>query len=97
MNSLRTGMLWLALTPLAMADEPDLCQINLQEIDDYWPTIEAMLEEPAKGSLEQALAQAKAAQQAGKVNQCIVLSTQVLDSIKGLGGDGSGASGASGY
>ncbi|MGE4407686.1 hypothetical protein [Pseudomonas sp.] len=85
----------LLASPAAFAQQ-DLCQTNLQEIDDNMATSMATLGEPAKSKIEEYVQQAKQAQQAGDTEACIAHSTKALQELKGPGSTGSGGTSGSG-
>jgi len=74
----------------------DLCQINLQEIDDNMATNTATLGEPAKSKVDEYVKQARQAQQSGDTEACIAHSTKALQELKGPGSTGSGGTAGSG-
>jgi hypothetical protein len=74
----------------------DLCQTNLQEIDDNMATNTATLGEPAKSQVDEYVKQARQAQQSGDTEACIAHSTKALQELKGPGSTGSGGTAGSG-
>ena len=64
----------LLASPAVFAQQ-DLCQTNLQEIDDNMATNTATLGEPAKSKVEEYVQQARQAQQSGDTEACIAHST----------------------
>jgi len=74
----------------------DLCQINLQEIDDNMATNTATLGEPAKSKVDEYVNQAREAQQSGDTEACIAHSTKALQELKGPGSSGSSGTAGSG-
>jgi len=85
----------LLASPAAFADM-NLCQTNLQEIDDNMATNMATLGEPAKSQVEEHVEQAKQAQQSGDTEACITHSTKALQELKGPGSSGSSGTSGSG-
>lgn len=86
----------LLASPAAFAASNDLCQTNLQEIDDNMATSMATLGEPAKSQVEELVGQARQAQQSGDKEACITHSTKALQELKGPGSTGSGGTSGSG-
>lgn len=86
----------LLASPAAFAADMNLCETNLQEIDDNMATTMATLGEPAKSQTEEHVAQAKSAQQSGDTEACITHSTKALQELKGPGSSGSGGTSGSG-
>lgn len=86
----------LIASPAAFAADKDLCQLNLQEIDDNMATNQATLGEPARGTIEELIGQARQAQQSGNTEECIAHSTKALQELKGPGSSGSTGSSGSG-
>lgn len=86
----------LIASPAAFAADKDLCQINMQEIDDNMTTNEATLGEPARSQVEELVGQARQAQTAGNTEECIAHSTKALQELKGPGSSGSGGTAGSG-
>lgn len=86
----------LIASPAAFAADKDLCQLNLQEIDDNMATSQATLGEPARGTVEELVSQARQAQQAGNTEECIAHSTKALQEVKGPGSSGSSGTSGSG-
>ncbi|WP_181295756.1 hypothetical protein [Pseudomonas sp. Q2-TVG4-2] len=85
----------LIASPAAFAADKDLCQINMQEIEDNLATGQAItLGEPASSQVEDLVKQARQAQQAGDTEACIVHTTKALQELEGPGS--SGSSGTSG-
>jgi len=86
----------LLASPAVFAQQ-DLCQTNLQEIDDNMATNTATLGEPAKSKVEEYVQQARQAQQSGDTEACIAHSTKALQELKGPpGSSGSGGTAGSG-
>jgi len=85
----------LLASPAAFAADKDLCQINMQEIQDNMTTNQATLGEPARSQVEEYTNQAREAQQAGDTEKCITLTTQALQRLKGPGSSESGTAGSS--
>jgi len=85
----------LLASPAVFAAQ-DLCQTNLQEIEDNMATQSTTLGEPAKSQVEEHVMQAKQAQQAGDTEGCIAHSTKALQELKGPGSSGSGGTAGSG-
>lgn len=83
-------------SPAAFAADKDLCELNMQEIDDNMATTMATLGEPAKSKVDKHLQQARQAQQAGDTEACIAHSTKALQELKGPGSSGSGGTSGSG-
>lgn len=86
----------LIASPAAFAADKDLCQLNMQEIDDSMTTNQATLGEPARSEIEELVSQAKQAQQAGNTEECIAHSTKALQDLKGPGSSGAGGTAGSG-
>lgn len=86
----------LLASPGAFAANKDLCEINMQEIENNMATTMATLGEPAKSQVEEHLEQARQAQQAGDTEACIAHSTKALQELKGPGSSGSGGTSGSG-
>jgi hypothetical protein len=82
-------------SPAAFAAEKDLCEINMQEIEDNMATTMTSLGEPARSQVEEHVGQARQAQQAGNTEDCIVHSTKALQELKGPGSSTTGSSGSS--
>jgi len=91
---LATGI--LLASPAAFAADMNLCETNLQEIDDNMTTTMVTLGEPAKGQIEELVVQARQAQQGGNIEDCIAHSTKALQQLEGPGSSGSGGSAGSG-
>jgi len=85
----------LLASPAVFAQD-DLCQLNLQEIDDNMATNTATLGEPAKSQVDEYVKQARQAQQSGDTEACIAHSTKALQELKGPGSTGSGGTAGSG-
>jgi len=85
----------LLASPVVFAQD-DLCQLNLQEIDDNMATNTATLGEPAKSQVDEYVKQARQAQQSGDTEACIAHSTKALQELKGPGSTGSGGTAGSG-
>ncbi|WP_312243569.1 hypothetical protein [Stutzerimonas nitrititolerans] len=85
----------LLASPAAFADT-NLCQTNLQEIDDNMATNMATLGEPAKSQVEEYVEQARQAQQSGDTEACIAHTTKALQELKGPGSSGSGGTSGTG-
>ncbi|MCQ4322835.1 hypothetical protein [Stutzerimonas stutzeri] len=86
----------LLASPVAFAADKDLCEINMQEIEDNMATSMTTLGQPAKGQVEDHVNQARQAQQAGDTKGCITHSTKALDELKGPGSSGSTGSSGTG-
>ncbi|ESQ98189.1 hypothetical protein F753_17195 [Stutzerimonas chloritidismutans AW-1] len=84
----------LLASPAVFAQD-DLCQLNLQEIDDNMAT-NTTLGEPAKSQVDEYVKQARQAQQSGDTEACIAHSTKALQELKGPGSTGSGGTSGSG-
>ncbi|MBU1807705.1 MAG: hypothetical protein KKC02_22050 [Gammaproteobacteria bacterium] len=84
----------LLASPAVFAQD-DLCQLNLQEIDDNMAT-NTTLGEPAKSQVDEYVKQARQAQQSGDTGACIAHSTKALQELKGPGSTGSGGTSGSG-
>jgi hypothetical protein len=84
----------LLASPAVFAQD-DLCQLNLQEIDDNMAT-NTTLGEPAKSQVDEYVKQARQAQQSGDTEACIAHSTKALQELKGPGSTGSGGTAGSG-
>lgn len=85
----------LIASPAAFAADKNLCQLNLQEIDDLMATNQATLGEPARTEVEDLVKQARQAQQSGKTEDCIAHSTKALQELKGPGSsDANGTAGS---
>lgn len=85
----------LIASPAAFATEKDLCEINMQEIDDNMATTMTTLGEPARSQVEDYVKQAREAKQAGNTEDCIVHSTKALQELKGPGSSTPGSAGSS--
>lgn len=85
----------LLASPAVFAQD-DLCQLNLQEIDDNMATNTATLGEPAKSQVDEYVKQARQAQQSGDTEACIAHSTKALQELNGPGSTGSGGTSGSG-
>ena len=85
----------LLASPVAFPDT-NLCQTNLQEIDDNMATNMATLGEPAKSQVEEYVEQARQAQQSGDTEACIAHTTKALQELKGPGSSGSGGTSGTG-
>lgn len=68
----------LLASPVFAAD--DLCDANLQKIDDHMATMTATSEDLVKSVKEQT-DDARAAKAAGNEKDCIALTTKVLDQL----------------
>ena len=86
----------LLASPAAFAADKNLCEINMQEIDDNMATNMATLGEPAKSQIEEHIEQARQAHQSGDEEACITHSTKALQELKGPGSSGSGGTSGSG-
>lgn len=86
----------LLACPVAFAADKDLCEINMQEIDDNMATNMSTLGEPTKSKVDEHLQQARQAQQSGDIETCIAHSTKALNELKGPGGTGSSGTSGSG-
>lgn len=86
----------LLASPAALAQDMNLCQINLQELEQNLATNQATLGEPARTQVEEYHQQAKAAQSAGDVKACIAHTEKALQMLKGPGGPGTSTPGTSG-
>ena len=84
----------LLASPAVFAQQ-DLCQTNLQEIDDNMATNTATLGEPAKSKVE-VCPTGRQAQQSGDTEACIAHSTKALQELKGPGSSGSSGAAGSG-
>lgn len=82
-------------SPAAFAAEQDLCEINMQEIEDNMATSMTTLGEPARSQIEDYIKQARQAKEAGNTEECIVHSTKALQELKGPGSSTTGSSGSS--
>ena len=85
----------LLASPAVFAQQ-DLCQTNLQEIDDNMATNTATLGEPAKSKVEDIPTGPPGTQQSGDTEACIAHSTKALQELKGPGSSGSGGTAGSG-
>ena len=74
----------LIASPAVFAADKDLCQLNLQEIDDNMATNKATLGDPARGEVQDLIKKARDAKQSGD--------TAEDDGSTGSAGTGSGAS-----
>ncbi|QGZ32765.1 hypothetical protein [Stutzerimonas stutzeri] len=79
----------LIASPAAFAADQDLCQLNMQEIDDNMSTSQVTLGEPARSEVEELISQARQAQQSGDTETCIAHSTKALQELEGPGSSGS--------
>ncbi len=84
----------LLASPAAFAAEKDLCEINMQEIEDNMATTLTTLGEPARSQIEEHVKQAREAKQAGNTEECIVHSTKALQELKGPGSSTPGSAGS---
>lgn len=85
----------LISSPAAFAADKDLCEINMQEIDDNMATSMTSLGEPARSEVEELVKQAREAKDAGNTEECIVHSTKALQELKGPGSSTPGSAGSS--
>jgi len=81
-------------TPLFAAD--DLCDVNLQKIDDTMTTSSATLGQPLEGQVKDLQKEAMTAKASGDTEACIAASGQALQLLQTPGGDGAsgGATGS---
>ncbi|WP_417791473.1 hypothetical protein [Stutzerimonas xanthomarina] len=79
----------LIASPSVFADDKNLCELNMQEIEDDMATNSATLGEPARSEVEELIKQARQAKQAGDTENCIVHTTQALRKLEGPGSSGS--------
>jgi len=86
----------LIASPAAFAADKDLCQLNMQEIDDNMATSQATLGEPALSEVEDLIKQARQAQQSGDTETCIAHSTKALQELEGPGSSGSSSTSGTG-
>jgi hypothetical protein len=86
----------LIASPAAFAADQDLCQLNMQEIDNNMATSQATLGEPARSEVEDLIKQARQAQQAGDTETCIAHTTKALQELEGPGSSGSTGSSGTG-
>ncbi len=68
----------LIASPAVFAADKDLCQLNLQEIDDNMATNKATLGDPARGEVQDLIKKARDAKQSGDTETCIAQSTKAL-------------------
>ncbi len=76
--------------PVFAAD--DLCEINLQKIDDTMTT-NPTLGQPLQGQVEELQQKAMSAKAAGKTEDCIAASGQALQLLRTPGNGGTGGGG----
>ncbi|MFC3606328.1 hypothetical protein [Stutzerimonas tarimensis] len=88
----------LLASPAAFAQDQDLCELNMAEVDQHMTTSMATMGEPARTKVEGYIETAEEAQATGDTDTCIAQSTMALQILKGPGGSdaGSAAGGASG-
>lgn len=86
----------LIASPAAFAVDKNLCQLNLQEIEDNMATSKATLGEPARTQVQDLIKQARQSQQSGDVEACIAQSTKALQELEGPGSSGSTGSAGTG-
>jgi hypothetical protein len=73
----------------------DLCDVNLQKINDGMTTSSSTLGEPMKTQLSELKAEAEKAREAGDEKGCIAASGKALQMLRAPG-DGGGSNGGSG-
>ena len=83
----------LIASPAVFAADKDLCQLNLQEIDDNMATNKATLGDPARGEVQDLIKKARDAKQS---ETCIAQSTKALQMLEGPGSTGSTGSAGTG-
>lgn len=86
----------LLASPVAFAADKNLCELNLNEIDQNMATSQATLGEPARSQINEYVAQARQAHEAGDTDACIAHSTKALQELKGPGSPDSGTGAGSG-
>ena len=86
----------LIASPAVFAADKDLCQLNLQEIDDNMATNKATLGDPARGEVQDRITTARDAKQSGDTETCIAQSTKALQMLEGPGSTGSTGSAGTG-
>jgi hypothetical protein len=79
----------LIASPAAFAADKNLCQLNMQEIEDDMATSRATLGEPRRSEVEELIKQARQAQQSGDTETCIAHTTKALQELEGPGSSGS--------
>ena len=67
----------LIASPAVFADDKNLCQLNMQEIEDDMATNRATLGEPARSEVQELIKQAREAQQAGP----LVIAVRIASSV----------------
>lgn len=86
----------LIASPAVFAADKDLCQLNLQEIEDNMATNKATLGDPARDEIQDLVKKARDAQQSGDTETCIAQSTKALQKLEGPGSSGSTGSAGTG-
>lgn len=86
----------LIASPAAFAADKNLCELNLQEIDDNMATNQATLGEPARTKVEDLIKQARQSHKSGDTEACIAQSTKALQELEGPGSSGSTGSAGTG-
>ncbi|WP_120995947.1 hypothetical protein JQR85_13465 [Stutzerimonas urumqiensis] len=82
----------LLASPAAFAADENLCQLNMQELDDALAT-DVTIGTPVEGEVKELMKQAKQAQQSGNIEECIVHTTKALQLLE-LPGSSSDTAGA---
>ena len=86
----------LIASPAAFAADKNLCELNLQEIEDNMTTNQATLGTPVRTQVEDLVKKARQAKQAGDTEACIAQSTKALQQLEGPGSSGSTGSAGTG-
>lgn len=84
----------LLASPAAFAEDKNLCQINLSEIDQNMTMAMPTIGEPAATKINEYVEKAKEAQKSGDVEECIAQSAKALQLLKGPGSSTTGGAGA---
>lgn len=86
----------LLASPAAFADDKNLCEINMAELENNMATNMNTLGTPAEGEVQELMKQAKQAQSSGNTEECITHTTKALQLIEGPGSSTSPGSAGSG-
>lgn len=84
----------LLASPLAFAQDADLCELNLSEVEQNMIGNRATLGEPAESRLQEYIDKAHEAHRAGNTQECVAHSTQALQLLKGPGSSTTGSAGS---
>ncbi|WP_028241635.1 hypothetical protein [Stutzerimonas azotifigens] len=86
----------LLASPAVFAQDKDLCEINMTQVESNMATNSNTLGDPAKSEVEDLIAQAKQAQSSGDTEGCITHTTKALQLLEGPGSsDSQGTAGSS--